>query len=293
MCRAQAQGGQRCSSHARGRLLKSVRDYKNSPDADGLDKVMRAQAEYASTPFGGIALRAAADTARERGDEEQARMLERTLEKGSLLRERNREIEQRLRLRAPSEWEAPLDANGRPTQRRAVMSRAQAADEVLGSVVGPVQGANRIELPRGKPVDLVDHAALFSDDKEARHAAWTRLRYTDTSQWGQEARLAVARNLDESRKHYHPVDFNNVIRGIRRSSRGSEHEAEVTAATREFYDRLQSESLPSQCADGVEREQRYQAFLHKQARDLQRGGGVSQHRRNLTSIGFVSVGNLL
>lgn len=150
MCQPKAKGGQRCPSHTRLGMLRAQMTYEKSPTRDNYDRVIAATDEYASTPAGHQSIMEAATVAAANGDEVTAQTLHRTMEKGKLMRERTKAIEQALGVKMPPDYYAPLNSAGapihpsnlqprnlsplqRPNPDHAVMSGSQRAQEVLAS----------------------------------------------------------------------------------------------------------------------------------------------------------------
>ena len=111
MCQSQANGGQRCAGHARKRMVNAQEAYAANPSVVNLHRMLESADVYASTPAGQQATREAAQLAEENGDKVTAETLQRTLEKGELIRERNKAIEQASGVQSKPEHTAALDSD--------------------------------------------------------------------------------------------------------------------------------------------------------------------------------------
>ena len=176
MCKSKALGGQRCSGHALIALQIATAKYEASPTLTNYETVLDRQAAFASTPSGAHVLREAVLTAEDEGNQQEADNIARVLEKGALIRERNKAIE--TAMKAP--WTATHDEEDHQLLVAAMKtSNIATATEVargLFATKGVQPAASTAKAPT---VDQVVEQQIRARQEE-RAAAQTRPAYAET-----------------------------------------------------------------------------------------------------------------
>lgn len=167
MCYAQAEGGQRCYSHAKDKYQRALTNLRFGTD-DARQAFIEAEVEFASTPQGEAELAAQYEAAAASGNAEAAADLMRSVDRGVDLRERNAAVKNAV---------------------RATVTRAETANALHTAPPSDID-AQLADL------DEQEHQNQFNLDRAAlrvRHAAGdTKTGPWGNQQWGMTFTAALA-----------------------------------------------------------------------------------------------------
>lgn len=240
MCRSKSEGGQRCYGHASEKLLlaRSALDRASTPQEQDrvLQKVLQAQIELASTPRGAAefqeAIAASADGSFER------RMLERIVERGAELRERNQAVFDAVRSRSAS---LPTEARNAESERLAQVIPIGSAPS-LRTTPG-IDAATGVERDTDRAVEVAStgssgEAAGRTSATVTNDGQYTTVRGSRYTGWRDVS--AIAKDVR--------ADIKNAIRAGSLPSAMGGHALTYSVTTKKYADgqslKVQVQGLP-------------------------------------------------
>lgn len=156
MCQSQAQGGIRCSGIAGGVMQKAAKTYAASGTEDDYQAYLDTQANFAASPGGMKQVKEARDRAEAAGDEVMMMTLQRSIDRGEMLRQRSKDLRTALGLKPVDRKQFAHDPGGNFGGALGARKPGDTAPEAQewnrlanvtgrGSAFTPVTGASAVE----------------------------------------------------------------------------------------------------------------------------------------------------
>ena len=167
MCQSQAQGGQRCFGHAKKRFQKATVAAKKNPTEKNTARLATAATQYASTPRGEEDFRAQHEAAVAQSRTDEAAELDRYIQQGLLIRERNAAIK--------ASWKKPTAATMPTVPATRQHGRGTVTDvPTIGSTAPPPVPAAPLVIPDSvqwcvDEIDMLMESIEFEDHSSTQN----------------------------------------------------------------------------------------------------------------------------